>query len=151
MQLKSFSGPQWIVTPLELTFDPPVGIALGVLDSPLGEADDGTLRKVVHGLSAGHAPHVEGQRVLCCLLSLQGHLGYHCETCLRLPVLALTWAAMTRCLSWMRLHLAHSQSRYLQVLLCPFSQEITPWLRHRAHLGLLRESWLFIMTGRGEL
>ena len=57
----------------------------------------------------------------------------------------LTCAAMTRCLSWMRLHLAHSQSRYLQVLLCPFSQEMTPWFRHRAHFGLRRESWLFIL------
>ena len=74
---KSFLGLQWTVTPLELTFDPPVRVALGVLDSPLGEADDGTLREVVHGLSAGHAPHVEGQGVLCRLLSLEGHLGYH--------------------------------------------------------------------------
>ena len=29
----------------------------------------------------------------------------------------LTCAAMTLCLSWMRLHLAHSQSRYLHVRL----------------------------------
>ena len=47
---------------------------------------------------------------------------------------------MTLCLSCMRLHLAHSQSRYLHVRLCPFSQEMTPWFRHRAHLGRRSES-----------
>ena len=44
---------------------------------------------------------------------------------------------MTRCLSAMRLHLQHAQSLNLQCLLCPLSQEMTPWLRHRAHFGLL--------------
>ena len=46
-----------------------------------------------------------------------------------------TWAAMTRCRSAIKLHLAHRQSLNLQCLLCPFSQEIMPWFRHRAHLG----------------
>ena len=64
----------------------------------------------------------------------------------------LTCAAMTRCLSWMRLHLAHSQSRYLHVRLCPFSHEMTPWLRHRAHFGRRNESSLvleFILVPAG--
>ena len=62
-------------------------------------------------------------------------------------------AAMTLCRSCMRLHFGQSQSRNWQLRLCPckgtaeksssmvlqentFSQDITPWLRQRAHLGL---------------
>lgn len=59
-----------------LTFDPPLGIGLGVLDCPAGEANDGTLRQMLDGLATGHTPHVEGQRVLRRLLPLEGHLRY---------------------------------------------------------------------------
>ena len=47
----------------------------------------------------------------------------------------LTCAAMTLCLSAMRLHLQQVQSRKRQCRLCPFSHEIRPWFRHRAHFG----------------
>ena len=48
----------------------------------------------------------------------------------------LTCAAMTLCRSAMRLHLQHVQSLNWQCLLWPLSQEISPWFRHLAHLGL---------------
>ena len=58
---------------------------------------------------------------------------------------------MTLCLSWMRLHLGHSQSLYLQVLLWPLSHDIRPWFLHLAHLGRLRESSLeFILVRSGQ-
>jgi hypothetical protein len=47
-----------------------------------------------------------------------------------------TCAAMTRCLSAMRVHLAQTQSRHLQYRLWPFRADTTPWLRQRAHLGV---------------
>ena len=50
--------------------------------------------------------------------------------------LSATWAAMTRCRSAIRLHLAHRQSLYLQWRLWPLSHETMPWLRQRAHFGL---------------
>jgi hypothetical protein len=43
---------------------------------------------------------------------------------------------MTLCLSAMRLHLQQSQSLKVQCLLCPFSQEMSPWFLQRAHFGL---------------
>ena len=46
-----------------------------------------------------------------------------------------TWAAITRCLSAIKLHLLQLQSLNWQCLLCPFNHEINPWFRHRAHLG----------------
>ena len=48
----------------------------------------------------------------------------------------LTCAAITRCLSAMSVHLAHRQSFHLQNRLWPLSADTTPWLRHRAHLGV---------------
>ena len=58
-----------------LTFYPALRVALVVFDSPrAGQTYDGTLRQLVDGLPTGHAPHVEGQSILGCLLSLQGHL-----------------------------------------------------------------------------
>ena len=50
-------------------------------------------------------------------------------------VFFFTWAAMTRCLSAIKLHLLQLQSLNWQCLLCPFNHEINPWFRHRAHLG----------------
>ena len=58
---------------------------------------------------------------------------------------------MTLCLSWIKLHFAHSQSRYLQVRLWPLSQEMTPWFLHLAHFGLRSESSLsrlFILSSQ---
>ena len=49
--------------------------------------------------------------------------------------LRATCAAITRCLSAMRLHFAQVHSLYLQWRLCPFNQLTIPWLRQRAHLG----------------
>ena len=43
---------------------------------------------------------------------------------------------MTRCLSAISVHLAHTQSLHLQYRLCPLSAETTPWLRQRAHFGV---------------
>ena len=48
-----------------------------------------------------------------------------------------TCAAMTRCLSAIRLHLAHAHSLYLQCLLCPLSHDTIPWFLQRAHFGFL--------------
>ena len=59
----------------------------------------------------------------------------------------LTWAAMTRCLSAMSVHLAQRQSRHLQYLLCPFSADTCPWLRHRAHFGVL---WYLSLAWRNS-
>ena len=59
----------------------------------------------------------------------------------------LTCAAMTLCLSWMRLHFGQSHSLNWQDLLCPFSQEMRPWLRHLAHLGFLPPS----LCGREDM
>jgi hypothetical protein len=44
---------------------------------------------------------------------------------------------MTRCLSAMSVHFGQAQSRHLQNRLWPFSADTTPWLRHRAHFGVL--------------
>lgn len=55
-----------------------------------------------------------------------------CACCLR----RATWAAMTRCLSAIRVHLAHTQSLHRQKRLWPFSADTTPWLRQRAHFGV---------------
>ena len=60
---------------VRLTFNPALRITLAVFDSArTGQTDDGTLRQLVDGLPTGHAPHVEGQSILGCLLSLQGDL-----------------------------------------------------------------------------
>lgn len=53
---------------------------------------------------------------------------------------SLTCAAITLCRSAIRVHLAHTQSFHLQKRLCPLSVDTTPWLRHRAHLGV---RWYF--------
>lgn len=50
-------------------------------------------------------------------------------------LLSATCAAITLCLSAMRLQSEHAQSRHLQNRLCPLRIEITPWFRQRAHLG----------------
>lgn len=47
-----------------------------------------------------------------------------------------TWAAITRCLSRTNKQPGHRQSRHRQRRLWPFKQDITPWLRHRAHFGV---------------
>lgn len=47
-----------------------------------------------------------------------------------------TCAAMTRCLSTTNWQLGHWHSRHRHNRLCPLRHEITPWLRHRAHLGV---------------
>ena len=51
-------------------------------------------------------------------------------------LLRATWAAMTRCRSTTNKQLVHWHSFHRQSFLCPFRQETTPWLRHRAHLGV---------------
>jgi hypothetical protein len=48
-----------------------------------------------------------------------------------------TCAAMTRCRSTTSWQLGHWHSRHRHSRLCPLRQEITPWLRHRAHFGVL--------------
>ena len=50
-------------------------------------------------------------------------------------LLKATWAAMTRCLSAIRLQSGHVQSLHLQNLLWPFKMDTTPWFRQRAHFG----------------
>ena len=57
-----------------------------------------------------------------------------CDIIKRLQI--CTWAAITRCLSAIKLHFAQEQSLHWQCRLWPFSQEIMPWFLHRAHLGL---------------
>jgi len=57
-------------------------------------------------------------------------------------IYSLTWAAITLCLSAIKLHFAHVHSRWGHFLLWPFSQEITPWLRHLAHLGFRAPVWV---------
>ena len=47
----------------------------------------------------------------------------------------VTCAAITLCLSVIRMHLEHVQFLNLQLFLCPFSHEMTPWFLHRAHFG----------------
>lgn len=56
-----------------------------------------------------------------------------CVCCLR----RATWAAITRWRSAIRVHCAQLQSLHWQYRLWPFSQDTTPWLRQRAHLGVL--------------
>ena len=58
-------------------------------------------------------------------------------TVVRSNINSLTCAAMTRCLSAIKLHLLQEQSLHWQCLLCPLSQDMIPWFRHLAHLGLL--------------
>lgn len=50
-------------------------------------------------------------------------------------LLNATCAAITRCLSAIKLQSAQLQSLHLQNLLCPFRMETTPWFLHLAHLG----------------
>ena len=50
--------------------------------------------------------------------------------------LSATWAAMTRCRSTTSRQFAHWQSFQRHWRLCPFRHDTTPWLRHRAHLGV---------------
>lgn len=57
-------------------------------------------------------------------------------------LLSATWAAITRCLSAIKLQSAQLQSLHLQNLLCPFKIETTPWFLQRAHLG--RRGGVFI-------
>lgn len=52
--------------------------------------------------------------------------------CLR----SATCAAMTRCLSAIRVHWAQLQSLHGQYRLWPFNHDTLPWLRHRAHFGM---------------
>ena len=54
---------------------------------------------------------------------------------------------MTRCLSAMRVHLAQRQSLHLQYRLCPLRADTCPWLRHRAHLGVL---WYLSLAWRSN-
>lgn len=58
-----------------------------------------------------------------------------------------TCAAMTRWRSMIRMHLSHVQSLKRQYRLCPLSQDSTPWLRHRAHLGVLWSGARVCATG----
>lgn len=51
-------------------------------------------------------------------------------------LLSATCAAITRCLSAMRVHLAHTQSLQRQKRLWPLSAETTPWFLHLAHFGV---------------
>lgn len=46
-----------------------------------------------------------------------------------------TWAAIIRCLSKIKTHLAQRQFLYVQCFLWPRNSEIQPWLRQRAHFG----------------
>lgn len=55
-----------------------------------------------------------------------------CACCL----LSATCAAITRCLSAIRVHFAHTQSLQRQKRLWPFSAETTPWFLHLAHFGV---------------
>ena len=55
---------------------------------------------------------------------------------------------MTLCLSAIKLHFWHVQSLHWQCLLCPLSQEIIPWFRHLAHLGLLADESLSSKSSR---
>lgn len=59
-----------------------------------------------------------------------------CLTSVACCLLRATWAAITRCLSTTSRQLAHWQSLQRQKRLCPFKQDTTPWLRHRAHFGV---------------
>ena len=52
-------------------------------------------------------------------------------------LLRATWAAMTLWRSTTRRQLVQVHSFHRQSFLCPLRQETTPWLRHRAHLGVL--------------
>lgn len=82
-----------------LTFYPALRVALVVFDSPTGQSYDGTLRQLLDVLPAGHAPHVQRKRVLGSLLSLQSNLDI-ANLMITLPSqTALTWAAITLCLS----------------------------------------------------
>ena len=70
-----------------------------MFDSPTGQSYDGTLGKLLDVLPAGHAPHVQRKRVLGSLLSLQSNLDI-ANLMITLPSqTALTWAAITLCLS----------------------------------------------------
>lgn len=69
----------------------------------------------------------DGTFFAICILILSS-----CVCCLR----SATCAAITRCLSAIRVHWAQLQSRHLQYLLWPLSDETTPWLRQRAHFGV---------------
>ncbi|TNN85191.1 hypothetical protein EYF80_004541 [Liparis tanakae] len=55
-----------------------------------------------------------------------------CACCL----LSATCAAITRCLSAIRVHFAHTQSLQRQKRLWPFSADTTPWFLHLAHFGV---------------
>lgn len=52
---------------------------------------------------------------------------YSSWSCCRLNA---TWAAITRCLSAIKLQSGQLQSRHLQNRLWPFRMDTTPWLRH---------------------
>ena len=64
---------------------------------------------------------------------------------------AITCAAMTLCLSAMRLHLQQAQSLNLQCRLWPFSHEIIPWFRQRAHFGLRPPLFSSPLTEFGDI
>lgn len=55
-----------------------------------------------------------------------------CACCL----LSATCAAITRCLSAIRVHFAHTQSLQRQKRLWPLRAETTPWFLHLAHFGV---------------
>lgn len=67
----------------------------------------------------------------CCSWIARRYSSWSC--CL----LNATCAAMTRCLSAMRLQSAQLQSLHLQNLLWPLRIETTPWFLHLAHFGSL--------------
>ena len=57
--------------------------------------------------------------------------------CVANYLLRATCAAMTLCRSTTSRQLAQWQSRQRQWRLWPFRHDTTPWLRHRAHFGVL--------------
>lgn len=57
--------------------------------------------------------------------------------------LKFTWAAMMRCRSTTSWQFGHTHSLQRHSFLWPFKQEITPWLRQRAHFGVRRKRFAF--------
>ena len=91
-----------------------------------------------------HSYAVISSQVIQTLLSVYGTGLQHVTICgwlgrewMAAYLLSATCAAMTRCRSTTNRQLAHWQSLQRQVRLWPFRHDTTPWLRHRAHFGVL--------------
>lgn len=75
----------------------------------------------------------QAEQLLACQ---DGLCSMQCGSSEQTHLRSATCAAMTRWRSTTSWQLGHWHSRHRHSRLCPLRHEITPWLRHRAHLGV---------------